>query len=87
MASGDVSLLRKVLARLASVDPAPASVSACEGLVGAALCACSVPQHRLQHALVACCGDRLDDVRPCPALPDSTLELHHAGRGINVRAF
>ena len=78
MASGDVSLLRKVLARLASVDPAPASVSACEGLVGAALCACSVPRHRLRHAMIGCCSDRHDNVRPLLVVPCMLLELHHA---------
>jgi len=81
MASGDAALLRKVLARLASVDPAPTLISACESLVGAALCACSVPRHRLRLALLGCCSDRLDYVRPCPALPGGPLELRHAGRG------
>ena len=66
MASGDVALLRKVLARLASVEPAPTSVSTCEGLVGAALCACSVPRHRLRHAMITCCNDHLDNVRSLP---------------------
>jgi hypothetical protein len=64
MASADAALLRKVLARLQTVQPAPSSAYACEGLVGAALFACSVPRNRLRNALIVCSSDCLDKAGP-----------------------